>query len=346
MYTAGLDELAARGFQSRRLSVGEIRAVDDLLGPRPKPIDHDADSRLIEAIRALTDAAEVDFDKLIRRREEILRAAITKQREAVARVTVPWLLVKVWKVRRAISAVNAAAAGLGWFVPRFVVRARQVCEKFVATATLIGVWLGPLCWAAISLSNGRAPTGAWLPLVGTVATLGGVIGLVAAMGKQMTEVAVAWWGQPRGWTLRGMFTAVVATAIFTALLAVLVTGTLLRVSNMFSAWLLAWLDRSGASHAVGAVMMLAIVLYLLRRAISFARDGHVTTTSRVAMGIGAILLAAFAAAVLAFALDVPEPWSAVPLYTFGVALFGGVALLGLIAVVGLVRRYRALPRAG
>jgi len=344
MYAAGIDELRARGYRGPTFSIAEASLINDILGPEPEPIDDMADARLIDAIHALTDATEGDFDRLSQLRDEVLRRAVSRQHATVARVTAPWLFVKIWKVRRRISSLHVAAVGLRWFVPLFVARTRRIGETYLTTAAFVGVWLGLLYWWFTRAGEGD--TGDWVAAVGVVVTLASGIGLVAAMGKQMSSVALAWWGPPSGWTLKGVLSAITATITVTLLLVLIMTGMLQRAKSAVGAWLLAELDKFDASEAVGTAFMLAFVVHMIYGAITLARARHLKTTDRLTMGATAIFWTAFSAVIVSFMFNVPEPWLTASHYAFVVTLLCVGVLMGVISTFEWIGDYRSLRRDG
>lgn len=344
LYAAARNELIERGFQRAKFSDADDRFIKEFLGREPNVVDPSMDVRLIDAIGKLTDATGRDFERLNQIRERTLNEALSRQHAIVARISTPWLVIKLWKMRKGISTVQVGALGLRWFIPLYVSRTRKIGERYLTTATLIGVWLGLLYWGFSQLDRQETPVDG-LTIVGIVVTLSSSIGLVATAGRQMYAVAVVWWGPRSSWTLKGLLTAFSAATVVSTFLFLTMTGRLQIFAVATSAWLASQTNMSGRPELVGGAMMLVLVAYMIYNGISGAFARHLTMTARVSRASGALFLSAFAAAIVMFILDVSEPFSSPTIYALVAAVLVAVLSSTAASVVEWANEYRSLRQA-
>lgn len=345
MYAAGVDELHARGFQTPVRTTAESQTIIEVLGSEPLAVDPATDSRLIDAIRALTDATENDIARLSQIRAELLGGAVAKQHAAVERVATPWLFAKVWNLRRGLSSCYSAAVGLRWFVPLFAARTRRIGEKCLSTAALLGIWAGLLFWGFAQL-YGRGTSGSWLAIVSVIITLAGASGLVVAVGRQMYAVAAAWWGLPSQWTRKGVLSGTVIGLVVLSIFVLAGTGTLQRASAAGGRWLVNKVEEFSSTDTAGAILMVALLLFLIRRSVRSARTTHLQASERVAYGFAGLFLASLTVLLLAFIFQAPRPLVTASVYASGAVAVGLVAYQTVIFMIHWQRDLRFLKHKG
>lgn len=343
MYDAAAEELVARGYQPRNMTVEQLRTINDVLGSKPAPVDPVVDARLIAALRSLTGAEETGLVELHARRDSTLERAIARRHRAVKRIASPWLFAKVWNLYGLINNVHSVVVGLTWFIPPFAARTRRIGERYLSAATFVGIWFGLLFWEFHQM-GGKSTSADWTSIVGVVITAAGAVGFVAAVCKQICDVVTVWWGPWRTWTLKGVLLGLTGALLFTAAIIGALTGGIQSASLTISTWLSDEVKRLNATQILGMLFMLAVLGYLVYQCIALTRAAYLRISERITQGLVALILACGASLVLAFAFRAPRPWAIWNAYALALGVFSLAAYRAILAAVGAVRDWRYLKR--
>ncbi|WP_426989481.1 hypothetical protein [Pseudarthrobacter sp. Y6] len=343
-------ELHRRRLDERKRSQSEMSAIPRMLGPEPAAITAEESTAVFDFLQALTAAPDraVLERELEERRDEVLDAALSRQLAAVSKVPSRTIASRWWVAHRYFSEAVTFARGLGWFLPRCLPQIRHVGEKYLATATLLGVWCGLLYWGFSTWATGPGAAGgaSWLNIVGVVITLSTVMGLVLAVGSQFKLIATYRFGPIRHWTAKGISTGI-------SLLLIVMIVTLLFSTGVPTDWttgLTNYVSRirldSGASMWIGNVILVLCVGYVTRNAVSWARLRQLKLRDRIGAAAAAFVALILIIFVILLAFDAPSTATDVTVLVFGWGVL--VAGMSYVTCVGVewLGSYRALNKAG
>ncbi len=333
----------------RKVSQADLLAANRMLGPEaPEPND-EADAKFLSVIQALTGIEDsVTLQELQDRRSRLLEVALTKQSAAVKNIPSIRIASGVWQARKIVSELITFASGLRWFLPPFFSQMRRTGDKYLSTATLIGVWLGLLYWGFTKFGggDGRTDGARWLTIIGVLITLSTVLGLVFAVGKQYLRVAQHLCGPTKQWTAGGTFRVALFIGVGATFLVLGATGTWQQWSITVTRFVTEAVKRFEGTSISGALLLLAGLCYLIRNGMNWLRLRQMKTSERIGMGTGVALLTSTGAMFLLFIFDASAGISRVVLQIFAGILILGALATAISAIIEWVAMYRSVRTAG
>ncbi|MFK0074373.1 hypothetical protein [Arthrobacter woluwensis] len=298
-----------------------------------------------QALESVTDATSEDFEGLRRLQDLHLQRALNRQAAITQKFTNARIAAKVWNTMYILNSTIIVGVGLRWFFPLFFSRTRRIGEKYLSTATFLGVWAGLLWWAWTHFDNASTQTD-WLCLVGVVITLSTVLGLVVAIGRQLTTLLITLRGPRTAWTRKGIIVGAVTLILFSSLLGALYTGAYTRWSLAVTRWALDQIDRLNLGATIGAIFMIGFLVYIIRNGIQWTRLKVLRFEDRVSFGAATALFAVVAYFILIFLVKAPSGFYTAGLWAFGIIIFSSGLVFITVQLVETVRDFRFLQESG
>lgn len=338
-------EIERRGLTERKLSQVELLAVQRMLGSSVEEVDDEVDARFLTVIQALTGIQDESvFEELHEKRQQILVNALEKQFHIVRNISSIRIASRVWQLRRFVSELTTGASGLRWFLPSFFTQTRQIGEKYLATATLFGVWLGLLYWGFIRFGRSTQEGGGieWITIVGVVITLSTIFGLVLAVGSQFRKIARNLHDPTKRWTVKNVLVTTLYIGVMSSFLVLVATGTWQDWSIAVSDHATEALSKLEVSPTIGALLMLAFLGYLVRNAVTWIRVRQLKTSERIGMVTGIAFIAYLGAMLLLFIFGAPPIIVTAVIQVFVIILILGGMTTATAGAVEWFRTYRSL----
>ncbi|MFC6355718.1 hypothetical protein [Luethyella okanaganae] len=346
---AALREIERRFAGLGPRSQSDLIAADRMSGPDISASGDDGlASSVLDVVLVLTNAsdrAELDTE-LTALRDKLEMTAVRRQVRLVANVSSIRLASYLWVAGNFLCQARFAFVGFMWFFPRALPFLGKRLQKHGGVLALIGVVVG-LLWAAIT----RATTPKdspfdWLSLVGNIALVFTIAGIVVAVLGLYKAILVARFGETRQWTLRGIFSAVVLMLVLLIVMILSLSGVLAEWQRHLARWTQSIDMTEGVGRWIGAALMAVFIGYVLLNIYRWIRNPAMSLSDRLWMLAGAPLLLLMLALVIFFALDISFAtfdW----MFLAGVwAIFVLAALAGIVTCIEWVQKYVLLKRLG
>ncbi|WP_144628800.1 hypothetical protein [Arthrobacter woluwensis] len=338
-------EARERGLLQRPRSESDEHALQDLVGTRWATSDTETHEIKHQALESVTDATSEDFEGLRRLQDLHLQRALNRQTAITQKFTNVRIAAKVWNAVYILNSTIIVGVGLRWFFPLFFSRTRRIGEKYLSTATFLGVWAGLLWWAWTHFDNASTQTD-WLSLVGVVITLSTVLGLVAAIGRQLTTLLTTLRGPRTAWTRKGIIVGAMLLILFSSLFGALYTGAYTRWSLAVTRWALDQIDRLNLGATIGAILMIGFLAYIIRNGIQWTRLKVLRFEDRISFGAATALFAVVAYFILIFLVKAPSGFYTAGLWVFGMLIFASALIFITVQSVETFRDLRFLRESG
>ena len=355
LYVAALHEVQRRRLITPPLSQSDYLAYQKFVERGQVDSDPDADRRIRQMLKTLTEATGEELGKLETSRKKTLRSSLGRQicfARWVRRISNHRLAACGWRVCAMYNSVIMGVSGLRWFLPLFLKKMRRIGEPYLSDATFSGVWLGLLCWSLLR-SSGLVDSNDWLGFVGGVITLGVTIGLMVAIVRQLCAMLDALRGPNRSGKSKIVFMSGVGFII-------LITSTVWLSPEILSDWprvafdmLWVWLDENGLSTLVGGLFFLIALGWMIRGAIRSARKPALMIGSRIEMVASAAFLIVCCVLVVMFLTGASSMLISAVLWVNAAVLLAGcisICVANLIDILvmycNLHARNVAVPRKG
>lgn len=347
---------AARGEVERRFanlgprSQSDLIAVSRLVGAGRdlgKPNEEAADLVLTTAL-ILTDRSDRDKvdEELTALREMLQDSALRRQVQLVANVSSIRIASYVWRACDWINRCCFAVAGFVWFFPKSLPFLSKRLQKNSGALAVSGLIAG-IVWAA--LTRAMTPEGVlfdWLGLVGDVALIFALGGVVVAVLGLYKAVLVSRFGAPRRWTRHGVITGV-------SFLAFIVTMVGLGTSGLLAQWqrgAVLWAQEveitDGVGRWIGGAAFATFIVYLLRNCYRWFRMPGLSLSDRLWIVAATPLVLLMLVLIVLFTIDVPTTGLAWMFSSTAwiLLILGGIA--SLTAGCEWIQKYRALRYLG
>lgn len=340
-----------RGLTSRTHSTSEELHMQRYIGRKDVPEEPDLDerARIVRTIAVLIGADDHNAlqAKLDTQSHELLMTALVGVFKSVENVPSLNVASRVWLFRRWAALSVVLWHGLRWFLPRCFKQVARVIERYMAVATILGITGGLLVWGfSRDLNESKEGGIAWVNFVGVVVTVGTVVALVLAVGRQFWFVAVAVIGPVRAWTKKGIMTAALLFGLAAGMITLVRTGVWEQWQRDASRFLTEILTDTPAGDWVGKILFVAVIMFMIYRALQWARARHIKVSDRITAAGVAIAFASMGVLLILFIFDAPRE-VALPVLYATAHLFAFFGLLNAIfSVAGWIRKYRALRRSG
>ena len=340
-----------RGLIGRTHSTSEELHMRRYIGKKqvPEEPDHEERERIVRTIAVLIgvddhDALQVQLDT---RSQDLLMKALTGVFKSVENVSNLGMASRVWVLRRWAALSVVLWHGLKWFLPRCFKQVARVIERYMAAATILGIAGGLLVWGlSRDLSEPREGGIAWVNFVGIVVTVGTVIALVLAVGRQFWLVTVAVIGPMHTWTKKGITSAALLFGFTAGMITLVRTGAWEQWQRDTTKFLAELLTDTPAGDWVGKTLLIAVIVFMIYRALRWARARHVKVSDRITAVGAAIALILMGVLLILFIFNAPRGVVLPVLYATGYV----IAFLGLLnaifSVVEWIGKYRTLRQAG
>lgn len=288
-----------RGLGTLPRSIEDQQLLEQLLGAVP-PLDRlnagvqkalKEDRFRLLAIQAITESNEEDFLDLQHIQQTHVHQSIARLHNAISTVDNPHSEARVWMMQLYVERASMALAGLRWFVPRYFSKMRTIGEAYLATSTLIGVWLGFLVWGFSNLGS-PGQYSDWISTIGLVITISTSIGLIATLAVQTYNMLTAWAGPITHWSRKQLLIASAGFAFLILLSTLLYTGYLNDWIAQLTTRLLSRTYLGSTQSVFITVVIPALVgLYALYRAMRMLRTDYLYRNERIAGAITASIFA-------------------------------------------------------
>lgn len=340
-----------RRLDDRKLSTSEELHLRRYIGQKQVAEEPDLEerARIVRTITVLIGADDHDAlqAQLDTRSEELLMTALTDVFKSVENISNLNVASRVWVLRRRAALSVVLWHGLKWFLPRCFRQVARVIERYMAAATILGIAGGLLVWG-FSRDLGESKEGgiAWVNFVGVVVTVGTVVALVLAVGRQFWQVAVAAIGPARTWTKKGILSATLLFGFAAGMITLVRTGAWEQWQRDAGKFLTEVLTDTHVGDWVGKILLVAVIIFMIYRALRWARAKSIKVSDRItAVGV-AIAFTTTGALLILFIFDAPKEVALPMLYATGHV----IAFLGLLnaifSVVGWIGKYTALRQSG
>lgn len=341
---AARKEAERRGLFSLPLSHNDHQAKQTFVAAKQIEPDPASDRKFTRALAALTDANGEQISALMERRDYLLEEAILFQGRAVHDIVSHTWASRVWLVSSWWNTIVVAVHGLRWFLPLFFRKARGIGERYLAAATLLGVWVGLLWWGGVQVSGMGGQTD-WINVVGALITVSTVFGLMTAIISQARRMLVALYGPVGRWGIKYPVLVLVFIGVWVALLYSVFTGNLQGWSLRLSRFTLEWIEKSNLSNWVGVLFVILFLLFLMRNGVRLARSPAVILSERLETAVSTVVLSSTIVLFILFLFDVPEEVIVPVVWAVGLLFVLGGVFIAVIETVKFASRARALRQA-
>ncbi|MDQ0649510.1 hypothetical protein QFZ53_003706 [Microbacterium natoriense] len=340
-----------RGLTDRKHSMSEELHMQRYIGHKQVAEEPDLEERgrIVRTIAVLIgsndhDALQAQLDT---RSHELLMTALTSVFRSVENISNLNVASRVWVLRRWAALSVVLWHGLKWFLPRCFRQVARVIERYMAAATILGIAGGLLVWGfSRDLSESKEGGIAWVNFVGVVVTVGTVVALVLAVGRQFWQVAVAVIGPVHTWTRKGIMSAALLFGFTAGMITLVRTGAWEQWQRDASKFLTELLMDTPAGDWVGKILFIAVIMFMIYRSFQWARAKRIKVSDRITAVGAAIFFTSMGVLLILFIFDAPREVVLPVLYATGhvIAFFG--LLNAIFSVAGWIGKYRALRRAG
>lgn len=347
---AARDEVERRfaGFGPR--SQYELIAGGRIIGSErelPEPSDEAADL-VLSTVLVLTDRADQERvnEELTLLRTRLQASALRRQVQLVANVASIRIASYVWRSCDWLNRVVFVVAGFIWFFPKSLPFLSERLQKHGGALAVSGLVAGVL-WAA--LMRVTTPAGApfdWLGLVGDVALIIALGGVVVAVLGLYKAVLVSRFGAPHQWTRRGVIAGICFLAYIAVFVGLGTSGLLTHWQRGAALWVQEIEITDDAARWAGGAMLAAFIFYLLRNCYRWVRMPGLSISDRLWIVTGTPLVLLMLVLAVLFAIDVPTTGLAWLFATTAwiLLILGGVA--SAAAGFEWIQKYRVLRDLG
>lgn len=343
-HTLGRKEWQRRGLSMRKLTVNEEHCWPRFVGQDEKP-DIDLRARVLDTLQVLVGADDRSALEsfLDERSDAHLAASLQKVSGSVRNISNLAVASRVWATRRWFALMDGYGRSLIWFLPRCFKLLARTIERYMLTATILGIVIGLLYWGFGNTPEGGAY---WANFVGVLVTIGTVLALILAVGRQFFAVVVAIRGPVRTWTAKGVAAAAVWVTLVLSLLTLSRTG-------VWQEWLRSVTDHGSAllsntplGYWVVSAFIIAFVAFGSRYAVQRARSPRFKLGDRVEALVVVPIMVSLGACFISVALGAPT-WmvqKSALVFSFSVVGFGAVRAVTNTA--RWIKKYQTLRDAG
>lgn len=350
LWQAARDEVERRFASLGPRSQNDLLAAARLVGPErelDEPNEEAADL-VLSTVLVLTDRSDrekVD-EELTALRTRLQDSALRRQAQLVANVSNIRIASYVWRSCDWLNRCFFAVAGFVWFFPKSLPFLSERLQKNSGTLAVSGLIAG-IVWAAIT--RAMTPEGVsfdWLGLVGDVALIFALGGIVVAVLGLYKALLVSRFGAPHQWTRRGVITGVSFLAFIAIMVGLSTSGLLGQWQRGAALWVQEIEITDDAARWVGGAALAAFIVYLLRNCYRWVRMPGLNLSDRLWTVTGAPLLLLMLVLIVLFTIDVPTTGLAW-LFTstaWILLILGGLA--SVTATFEWIQKYRALRDVG
>jgi len=339
-----------RGLIGREHSMSEEVHLQRFIGHKQAPEEADLETRerIVRTIAVLIGADDRESLQALldAQSHELLEAALIGVFTSVENISNLNVASRVWALRRWSALSVVLWYGLKWFLPRCFKQVARVIERYMAAATILGIAGGLLVWGfSRDLSESKEGGIAWVNFVGVVVTVGTVVALVLAVGRQFWQVAVAVIGPARTWTKKAIMSAVLLLGFAVGMFTLVKTGAWQQWqldANKFFAKLL---TDTPVGEWLGKIFFVAVIMFVVHRALQWARARHIKRSDRItAVGV-AIAFILMGVLVILFIFDAPGEVVLPVIYAIAYVIAFFALLNAIFSGVEWVGKYRVLRDA-
>jgi len=326
--TAAEPEVTRRVRGSSRYSQSDSIAKARLLGAAPDQNEGSSEEVVLDAVVTLTDVNDRQQlrNELKRRRDWLEKSALTAQVRMVAQIPSLQTASYVWALGRMLAEVRFACAGFVWFLPKaapFLAQRLQRHPRKMATA---GVVLGIL-FAGVTHVFKHDATFNWLTIVGNVITAFAVIAFVSAVVALYGAFIVTRFGSPRNWTRRGVIAGLMYAGFVITIMSLVFSGRLAQ----WELWMTGLIEGTTVGNWVGGALIAALLVYLLRNAVTWIRARRLWISERITTAGIAVFVLLMLLVLACYLLNIP-------LVEVDQLIMGGAWLMfGLFILAGMVK---------
>jgi len=340
-----------RGLRGRKRSMSEELHMQRYIGRTQVEEEPDLEKReqIVRTIAVLIgdhnhDALRAHLDT---RSQEMLRTALSGVSTSVKNISSLNLASRVWVLRRWAALSAVLWQGLTWFLPRCFTQVGRVIERYMAAATILGIAGGLLVWGfRRDLSESNEGGIAWVNFVGVVVTVGTVVALVVAVGRQFWQVAVAVIGPARTWTKMGIVSAALLFGFAVGMFTFVKTGAWEQWQREASAFLAELLIDTSVGDWIGKILLIAVLIFMIYRALQWARAKRIKVSDRITAAGVTIFLILTGALLILFIFDAPREVVSPVLNVTGYVIVLVGLLNAIFSVVEWCGKYRTLRQSG
>ncbi|PPI53164.1 hypothetical protein [Rathayibacter toxicus] len=348
---AALDEVHRRFAGLGTRSQADFIAAARMIGAKRELSDSSDDTAniILTTVIVLTNASDPERirKQLNGLRTRLQSTALRRQVALVSKVASIRIASYLWVACDWVHRCFFALVGLIWLLPRSCPFLAARLQRNSGVLGLIGIIAG-IFWAAL-MRGATTPEGAafdWLGLVGDVAlifTIGGIV--VAVLGLYKT-VLVSLVGAPRQWTRRGLVAGVSFVLCAVITIGVGLSGLLTQWQRNLAAWTQKIEMTDDAARWLGGAMVAATIIYLAWNGYQWVRRPGIWLSDRLWIIAASQPLLVMLVVVILFAADLPPS-------DFGwlsTSAACAMIILGCIATgtAGFewIQKYRALRKLG
>jgi hypothetical protein len=350
LWQAARDEVERRFANLGPRSQNDLIAAARLVGPERElgESNEEAADLVLPSVLVLTDRSDrekVD-EELTALRARLQDAALRRQARLVANVSSIRIASYVWRVCDWLNRCFFVVAGFVWFFPKSLPFLSKRLQKNSGVLAVIGVTAG-IIWAA--LTRAMTPEGVsfdWLGLVGDVALIFALGGIVVAVLGLYKAVLVLRFGEPHQWTRRGVIFGISFLAFIVIVIGLGTSGLLAQWQRGAALWVQEIEITDDAARWVGGAAFAAFIVYFLRNCYRWVRMPGLSLGDRLRIVAAAPLVLLMLVLIVLSTIGVPTTGLAW-LFTSTAWIFlilGGIA--SLTASFEWIQKYRALRDLG
>lgn len=344
-------EWKRRGLIDRDHSMSEELHMQRFIGQKQEALEPDVEARKLTvrtiAVLIGTDDHDTLASQLDKLSSEFLLSALISVFNSVENISNLNVASRVWVIRRWIALSIVLCRGLCWFLPKCFKQASKVIERYMTTATILGIAGGLLFWGfSRDLSESSEGGIEWVNFVGIVVTVGTVFALVVSVGQQFWQVTLALVGPIRTWTKRGILTAGIIAGFTAGMFTLIRTGTWTQWQHELNSSLTELLTGTPVGDWTEKALLVAAFIFAIYRALQWARARQLKVGDRVtALSVAIVLILMGTIITLSF---FSAPHEAVIPFIYATAL--ALAIFGLLEMIlraaEWIRKYRTLRNSG
>ena len=295
---AVIREIDERGLGVTPRSLHNQRALNLMVSNLP-PLEHldhavrlalQQDQIRLYAIQAITHTDADDFLALRHIQQTHLHRSIERLHHRVATIQNPQTAARIWSFQVYLECTSMAWAGLRWFTPRYFSRMRSLGEAFLATSTLIGVWIGFLIWGFSNMGK-PGEYSDWINTISLVITISTSIGLVATFAVQIYSMITTLAGPVQQWSRKQILIIVLEIGFLISISTLLYSGYFNHL--IFQTMGIMTSISSGFHHHVIATVAFPtlVTVYALYRCIRILRSEYIRYSDRIIEALTAFIFA-------------------------------------------------------
>lgn len=347
---AASDEVERRFKHLGRRSQNDLIAAARLIGPERElgEPDEEAADLILTTVLVLTDRSDrekVD-EELTALRARLQDSALRRHVQLVANVSSIRIASYMWRACDWLNRCVFAVAGFVWFFPKSLPFLSQRLQKHSGVLAVGGIIAG-VVWAA--LTRAMTPEGVsfdWLGLVGDVALIFALGGIVVAVLGLYKAVLVSRFGAPHEWTRRGVIAGVSFLAFIVITVGLGTSGLLAQWQRGAAAWVQEIEITDDVARWVGGAAFAAFIVYLLRTCYLWVRMPGLSLSDRLWIVAGVPLVLLMLVLIGLFTIGISMTGLAWLFISTAwiMLILGGIA--SLAASFEWIQKYRALRDLG